>query len=82
MTAGQDKSVKLWNPNREAPDTGALLIKTYQGAHSKEISQVAVAEDGARFACPDPLVGADIEDATRLYAEPLQAAQQRRQSAL
>ncbi|KAH8074413.1 hypothetical protein JL721_1973 [Aureococcus anophagefferens] len=48
VTCGADRSVKLWNPKREAPTTGALLIKTYEGPHSKEVSSVAVADDSAR----------------------------------
>ena len=50
VTCGADRSVKLWNPKREAPTTGALLIKTYEGPHSKEVSSVAVADDSARIA--------------------------------
>ena len=36
--------VKLWNPHRDAPDTGALLIKSYTGAHSKELAKQSEAE--------------------------------------
>ena len=50
LSCGADRSVKLWNPHREAPETGALLIKTYAGPHMKEVSAVAVADDSARFA--------------------------------
>mgnify|MGYP001472584833 CR=1 FL=1 len=49
LTCGADRSVKLWNPSRAAPDTGALLIKNYTGPHAREISQIAVADDCARF---------------------------------
>ncbi|KAK7250337.1 RNA splicing protein [Aureococcus anophagefferens] len=52
VTCGADRSVKLWNPKREAPTTGALLIKTYEGPHSKEVSSVAVADDSARASRP------------------------------
>ena len=50
VTSGADRSIKLWNPSREAPDTGGLLIKTYSGPHAKEVSAVAVAADSARIA--------------------------------
>ena len=50
LTAGADRSVKLWNPARGHPDTGALLIKNYVGPHAKEISQICVADDCSRFA--------------------------------
>jgi mitogen-activated protein kinase organizer 1 len=49
LTCGADRSIKLWNPARAAPDTGALLIKNYTGPHAREISQVCVADDCARF---------------------------------
>ena len=58
LTAGADRSVKLWNPARGHPDTGALLIKNYVGPHAKEISQICVADDCSRFAS----VGGDTQD--------------------
>ena len=50
VTSGADRSIKLWNPARASPESGALLIKTYAGPHAKEVSAVAVAADSARLA--------------------------------
>ncbi|KAJ1449573.1 WD40-repeat-containing domain protein [Pelagophyceae sp. CCMP2097] len=50
VSCGADRTVKLWNPDREAPSTGGLLIKTYAGGHSKEVACVAVSQDSARIA--------------------------------
>lgn len=44
MSASQDKSLKLWNPQ-----TGAN-IKTYSGPHNHEINDVIVSEDNSKFA--------------------------------
>ena len=46
MTAGHDRTVKLWNPNRESDveTTGGfgLLIKSYGGVHSHPVHDVAM----------------------------------------
>jgi len=44
MSASQDRTLKLWNPN-----TGAN-IKTYSGPHNHEINDVVVTEDNSKFA--------------------------------
>ena len=51
ITAGDDRTVRLWNPHKDAPnDAGrALLIKSYGGVHGYPILDVAVAADNARF---------------------------------
>lgn len=40
MTAGQDKTLRLWNPFRSDPEdlNKALLIQTFTGPHSYEAS--------------------------------------------
>ena len=48
MSAGSDRSVKLWNPERDAEKTGGLLIQTYDG-HAQEATGVAIAKDSATF---------------------------------
>jgi mitogen-activated protein kinase organizer 1 len=73
LTAGADRSVKLWNPARGHPDTGALLIKNYVGPHAKEISQICVADDCSRFASVGGDKGAFLWDvATGAVARRLQ----------
>jgi mitogen-activated protein kinase organizer 1 len=52
MTAGQDKTARLWNPFRsDAEDLSrALLVQTYTGPHGYEIKDVAMSADNSRFA--------------------------------
>jgi len=56
MTAGDDRSVRLFNPHKDDPSkpggasSEALLIKTYSGTHGYEILDVAIATDNAKFA--------------------------------
>ena len=56
MTAGDDRSVRLFNPHKVDPSkpggvsSEALLIKTYSGVHGYEILDVAIATDNAKFA--------------------------------
>ncbi|CAM9294107.1 unnamed protein product [Choristocarpus tenellus] len=61
LTAGQDRTVRLFNPHRTDPDKlprkksdggeleEALLVKTYAGPHGYEILDVAVMADNSRF---------------------------------
>eukprot|EP00753_Platysulcus_tardus_P019386 PLAT7131.1.p1 GENE.PLAT7131.1~~PLAT7131.1.p1 ORF type:complete len:304 (+),score=92.84 PLAT7131.1:66-977(+) len=44
MTAGADRSVRLWKPS-----TG-MAIKRYLGGHGREVMGVAIADDNSRFA--------------------------------
>ncbi|KAG9287718.1 hypothetical protein G9A89_004121 [Geosiphon pyriformis] len=43
LTGGQDRTVKLWNPE------SGLCIKTYEG-HGKEVLGVSITQDHSRFA--------------------------------
>lgn len=51
MTAGDDRSVKLFNPHRDdqKSENGALLIKTYSGVHSYPVYALAVSGDNSKF---------------------------------
>ena len=52
MTCGADRTLRLWNPSRDdetGRNNGALCVATYQGPHAREVSDVAVADDKARF---------------------------------
>lgn len=43
MTAGADRTVRLWNPTKDGDVAGqALLIKTYEGPHGYEVLDVAM----------------------------------------
>ena len=50
MTAGNDRTVRLWNPHRdsdlEATAGYALLIKTYAGVHSHAVHDIAMCVKG------------------------------------
>lgn len=44
MTAGQDKTIRLWNPHRPSDEKvdEAVLVKTYQGVHGYDVLDVAM----------------------------------------
>ena len=44
MTCSDDRSVKLWNPNKDDPrqDGHALMIKTYSGTHGYQIFDISI----------------------------------------
>ena len=53
MTAGDDRTVKLFNPHKDdpsQPNHEALLIKNYTGVHGYPILDVVIAKDNAKFA--------------------------------
>jgi len=63
MTGSSDRTVKLYNPHKSDPVAavsnvtsrkhtieGALLIKSYEGAHGYGISDIAIAKDKTKFA--------------------------------
>ncbi len=56
MTAGDDRSVKLFNPHKDDPSQSAgnrheaLLIKNYTGVHGYQILDVVISRDNAKFA--------------------------------
>lgn len=60
MTAGHDRTVKLWNPNRESDvdTTGGfgLLIKSYGGVHSHPVHDVAMYVGMPPAAAASPMV--------------------------
>lgn len=50
VTAGDDRTVRLWNPHKSTSESDeALLIKAYGGQHAHAILDVAIAHDNARF---------------------------------
>ncbi|KAK8810589.1 hypothetical protein WA158_007164 [Blastocystis sp. Blastoise] len=49
MSAGQDRSVCLWNPNRDDVKDG-FLINRYKGPHSYGVNEIAIASDNSEFA--------------------------------
>ncbi|CAN0300228.1 unnamed protein product [Ectocarpus sp. 12 AP-2014] len=59
LVAGQDRTVRLYNPHRADPDKEgttkageleqALLVKSYAGPHGYEVLDVAVLADNSRF---------------------------------
>ena len=52
MTAGDDRTIMLWNPHKNDPSKpdSALHIKTYSGVHGYSVLDVAIASDNAKFA--------------------------------
>jgi mitogen-activated protein kinase organizer 1 len=52
MTCGHDRTIRLWNPHRSGVERAgdALLIKTYNGPHAKEVRDVCITQDNNRFA--------------------------------
>jgi mitogen-activated protein kinase organizer 1 len=52
LTAGNDRTIVLWNPYRSAPTSeasGALIVHRYLG-HGYEVSDVVVSENNSRLA--------------------------------
>jgi hypothetical protein len=51
ITAGYDRTVKLWNPHREDPDGGGpLLIQTFKGPHGHPVHDVCMCVGCCRIA--------------------------------
>mmetsp|Transcript_21295 Transcript_21295/g.39631 ORF Transcript_21295/g.39631 Transcript_21295/m.39631 type:complete len:307 (+) Transcript_21295:217-1137(+) len=50
LTAGADKSVKLYNPERQE-GSSAFLVHTFDGPHGYGLSDLSVTKDHAKFAC-------------------------------
>lgn len=49
LSYGQDRTIRLYNPHREDPSNQdrPLLIKSYQGPHSYEITSVVVSKENS-----------------------------------
>ena len=57
MTGSNDRTIKLWNPNKNDPscdnivamNNNPLLIKSYDGVHGYSVLDIAISKDKSRF---------------------------------
>lgn len=51
MTAGDDRTIRLWNPHKDSPDAAgkALLVKSYGGSHGYSILDIKISNDNSKF---------------------------------
>ena len=43
MSGSQDRSIKLWNPNKK------MIIKSYENIHSQDVLDIAITSDNTKF---------------------------------